>query len=415
MEFKIEILEQKDIHGRPWLLCKGKLNEYLGSLKDSFYDFAIQRRIVKNQYLDSLFQTVKRNEPIPIITLTYNANNLSINDKTLSIDMSKVEILDGLQRTFRLWSYKKISEEYKPEYEDKIIDFVKKIKGVKDYDLMFDSGVISSTIIKELIKANDINKLDEYYRDFDIYFIIWVGLDDNEVVRKMLVLNAGQKQVSKVHQFELLFLHIWDEIKKNSKIHILREKDAKAFSVKKGEKEVGEFMFSSVIVSMMSLIERKPLRVATENLITEDFDEPDSELYQKVFRQPFVDKFLNNLFNLDSSITAKESNYGKSWFVKDTTLSGFFAAVGNFINISSNWTNEELESKVDKAIQNLDKLITAEGLNLIDFKNEYDSFSSRNVNIGNHIRKVIAYHIEEVLKGSNPLWKDSFQKIKEGK
>ena len=174
-------------------------------------------------------------------------------------------------------------------------------------------------------------------------------------------------------------------------------------------------MFASVIVSMMSLIERKPLRVATENLIAEDFDEPDSELYQKVFRQPFVDRFLNNLFKLDSSIATKESIYGKSWFVKDTTLSGFFAAIGNFINISSNWTNEELENNVDNAIQNLDDLIKIEGLKLIEFKNEYDSFSSRNVNIGNHIRKVIAYHIEEVLKGSNPSWKDSFQKIKEGK
>lgn len=415
MEFKIEILEQKDINGRPWLLCKGKLKEYLESLKDSFYDFAIQRRIVKNQYLDSLFQTIKRKEPIPIITLTYNAKKLSINDRSLSIDMNKVEILDGLQRTFRLWSYKKIGEAYNPDYKDKIIDFIKSVKQVKDYDLMFDSGVISSSVIKELIKANDIESIDEYYKDFDIYFIIWAGLDDYEVVRKMLVLNAGQKQVSKVHQFELLFLHIWDELKNNSKIKIIREKEPNAFAVKKGEKEIGEFMFSSVIVAMMSLIEKKPLRVATENLITEDFDEPDSELYQKVFKQPFVDRFLNNLFKMDSSISLKEGVYGKAWFVKDTSLSGFFAAIGKHIDISSNWTDKELEIKVDSAIQNLEDLIKEEGLKLVDFKNEYDSFSSRNVNIGNHIRKVIAFHIEEVLNGSNPLWKDSFQKIKEGK
>lgn len=415
MEFRIEILEQKVIHGRPWLLCKGNLKEYLESLKDLFYDFAIQRRIVKNQYLDSLFQTIKRKEPIPIITLTYNEKNLTINDKALSIDMSKVEILDGLQRTFRLWSYKKIGEVYNPEYNDRIIDFVKNVKQIKDYDLMFDSGVISSSVIKELIKSNDIENINEYYKDFDIYFIIWVGLDDYEIVRKMLVLNAGQKQVSKVHQFELLFLHVWDELKNNSKIKIVREKDPNAYSVKKGEKETGEFMFSSVIVAMISLIERKPLRVATENLITEDFDEPDSELYQKVFKQPFVDRFLNSLFKLDSSISFKESVYGKAWFVKDTSLSGFFAAIGKYIDVSSNWTEQELESKVESAIQSLDDLINSEGLKLSDFKNEYDSFSSRNVNIGNHIRKVIAFHIEEVLKGSNPLWKDSFQKIKEGK
>jgi hypothetical protein len=41
-----------------------------------FYNFSIQRKIVKNQYLDTLVSTIKHGDPIPLITLTYNEKGL---------------------------------------------------------------------------------------------------------------------------------------------------------------------------------------------------------------------------------------------------------------------------------------------------------------------------------------------------
>lgn len=417
MNYQVEILESKTINGKPWILCKGKLSDYLNSLKINFYDFAIQRRIVKNQYLDTLFNTIKKGEPIPIITLTYKENEVKIEEnRTASFDMDKIEILDGLQRTFRLWSYQNVAEKYRPEYADKLLEYVKDLKIEPSYELMFESGVISTAIIRELIKTEDINEIKNIFSDFDIYFIVWAGLDDHDTVRKMLVLNAGQKQVSKVHQFELLFLHIWDEIKDNSKVQIKREKDPISSSIKKGEKEIGVFMFSSVIVSLMSLVEKKPMRVSTEKLIAdENEEESDSDLYQKVFNQPFINIFLTNLYELDSQISNVEKEYGKSWFVKDTTLSGVFAALGKSIEVNHNWTVEELEQNAINGFKKLNGLINDQKLSLGDFQKEYDTFSSRSVNIGNHIRNVIAYHVGQLLQGEKPTWKNSFIKIKEGK
>src|SRR5689334_19852767 len=103
---KLTILDYKQLPDRGWILCRGNLLEYLENLKEDFYKFSIQRKIVKNQYLDTLISTIEQRDPIPIITLTYNDKNIKVNvGDILNINMQNVEILDGLQRTFRLWAY----------------------------------------------------------------------------------------------------------------------------------------------------------------------------------------------------------------------------------------------------------------------------------------------------------------------
>lgn len=152
---ELEILKIKVIEHRTWYLCQGNLLTYLESLKPTFYDFAIQRRIVKNQYLDTLYKTIKAGDPIPMITLTYKNPKLEIETGgKAKIDMAKVEILDGLQRTFRLWSYKILSDRYNDEQDKAIIDFARKLK--EENDLFFQSGVLSTTLIRTLIEKGEI-------------------------------------------------------------------------------------------------------------------------------------------------------------------------------------------------------------------------------------------------------------------
>ena len=70
------------------------------------------------------------------------------------------------------------------------------------------------------------DKLHSLYAQYDIYSAIWDGLSDDDIIKKMLILNAGQRSVSSVHQFELLFLHFFDDNKLtlDRNIHLYREK-----------------------------------------------------------------------------------------------------------------------------------------------------------------------------------------------
>lgn len=392
------IFEEKKIEVRTWYLCKANLLEYLEGLKPDFYDYAIQRRIVKNQYLDKLYTTIKTGEPIPIITLTYKDVCLQN-----GIDLSKSEILDGLQRSFRLWALLTISKNYQGE------DYRKYALKLKETNpLFFDSGVVSTKLIKNLIETTEIYNIENIFRSYDIYFVIWTGLAEKEVIQKMLVLNAGQKAVSPTHQFELLFLHIYEEIKKNNNgIKLYREKDKEANNIKKGNRNIGDFMFSSIIVALQSFVEGKALRVSTEKLIDIEFEENNSEtnfLLEEVFNRDFILFFLDEIHKLDEIISREPK--GREWFSKDTTLSGIFAGIGSKIKLNS------VENIYDSSKALFDKLnskIDNQGINLDEFTKEYNGLSSRNINIGNFIRKAIMNYVIGLLSDNNPSWSIIFR------
>jgi hypothetical protein len=349
-----------------------------------------------------------------MITLTYKQPVMKIKSAGITeIDMEQVEILDGLQRTFRLWAYKILSETYNGEKDKAIIDFAKKLK--EENDLFFESGVLSTTLIRSLIEKDEIKNIKDSFSKFDIYFIVWSGLQEKEVIEKMLVLNAGQKAVSKTHQYELLFLHFYDElISKQKQIKLHREKEKSASDVKKGNREVGEFMFSSVIVGLQSFIEMKPLRISTDDLIgLEPEVDTEPDIYEAVFSSDFIKTYIDQLYNIDLAVSEKDSQKGKEWFVKDTTLSGVFAAVGKHIKIEKSWTKKELSEFANKGFTTLRDRILEKGFDLSEFTAEYNSLSSRQVNIGNFIRKVIMNYTYELIQGNSPVWKVIFEESKE--
>lgn len=408
---KIKILEKKEIQHRGWYLCRGNLKEYLEGLKTEFYEYAIQRRIVKNQYLDKLYSTIQIGDPIPTITLTYNKKKLNEGkENDAFIDLNEVEILDGLQRSFRLWAYLQASLLYSESKED-YRTFAKKLK--ESNPLFFDSGVMSTRLIKELIETKEIDKIPSIFESYDIYFTIWTGLTEKEIIQKMLLLNAGQKSVSKTHQFELLFLHFYETTKSlGEKVTLYREKDSKANDIKRGKRNVGEFMFSSIIVALQSLVEGKPLRVSTEKLIDNEFQDneeiPDN-IYNSVFNREYIKLFLSELYELDKIIIENEEK-GKEWLSKDTTLSGLFAAVGKNINFNE---HANIQEQTKAIFSKLNKNITENGLSLKDFTSEYNVLSSRSVNIGSFIRKVVMEFISGILEDKQLSWTEVFNQVKE--
>ena len=103
-----QILDYKEVgDGKSWYLCKGKLYDFIEALHKDFYEYQIQRRIVRNVYLDGLYKSIQDNTPIPPLTLTASNASVSRNRDEVNVDFSSgnVDILDGLQRTFRLWIY----------------------------------------------------------------------------------------------------------------------------------------------------------------------------------------------------------------------------------------------------------------------------------------------------------------------
>lgn len=415
--YKLNILDCKTLPDRIWLLCKGDLNEYLTNLKPEFYNFSIQRKIVKNQYLDTLITTIKEKDPIPLITLTYNDDSLipKTGDE-IQVNMENVEILDGLQRTFRLWAHHVLIAEYEKSKMMDVTTFAKKIKA--DYPSFFETGIVSLTKIKNYYQSGEFEEIKTAFQNFEIYFTVWVNLSPKKVIHKMLVLNAGQRSVSKTHQFELLFLYLWEDLQKQlSDINLYREKDPYANKVKSGVRDSGDYMFTSVIVALRSFLEKKPLRVSIDDLeVTElSNDETSEDINENIFNTGFIKLFLQNLKKLDDVVTKMEPDEGKKWFVKDTTLSGILAGLGAYAKIDQKQSIEDITNVFQTSFDKLITKVASNGFNLIDFTKQYNLLSSRSVNIGNFIRKVIMDYTIQILNDDTPSWEAIFNsKTKNG-
>lgn len=406
---KIEILDKKQIaNQQSWFLGKISLWDYLSAVEPDNYEYEVQRGIVKNRYLDSILDSIYKKEVIPPITITTNEFELADDNKFLIINNGKFNILDGLQRTYRLWLYKEIADIASSnrilfdEYD--INSIVSKLKDNKYYY----PGVIPIIQIKELLNTDkDINvsKISQIYEDFDIYLYIWSNLSEKDIVNKMLILNAGQRKVSINHQYELMFIQVLKDMYIPDNISLIREKDTRYGSVRRGNRKIGEYIFSSAIIGIQSLIEGRPIRLSPDNIeigVEDNYVSKDE--VDRFFNQPFLNTYLNSLMDLDISLNKYGDDYNK-WFVKDTTISGIMGAIGaNLKDIYDDYSN-----KYKDVIKSLcQKINASDCFNIQDFYIEYNLLSSTKINIGDKVRDAIFKYSKALIKGENIRWKDAF-------
>lgn len=283
-----------------WILAKMNLYDYIGNLKRNFFDYDIQRRIVPNLYLDKIWETVLRDDFIPSITLTTTDKAIETDfskDENL-INLSQCEIIDGLQRTYRLWSLiylEKVLEKIQSKSADEIIQFIRD-DVTYGGNKLFNLKILSRKNLKTLLENNHalLDKYIEAYRSFDIIINIWVNLSQEEIIRKMLTLNAGQKGVTSTHQFELLFLHFFESLELPKDVQLLREKDPDYFKIKNGnDRKTGQFLMSSVVIALQSYIQGKPLRISQVNKINiDDFNIDENDAFRYFTKQNLEDFFL---------------------------------------------------------------------------------------------------------------------------
>jgi len=396
------LFDSKKTKTGKWYLCKCNLYEYLTDLAPNFYDFQVQRRIVRNIYLDGLYNTIISGDPIPAFTIT--ADKVSINGTSLEIDMKKANILDGLQRSFRLWAileFHKIAEENSITTPREFIRYMKEEGGFGEMVLGLD--FVSSSFLKKVFDKESYNSIINAYKEFDIQIVIWEGLSENDIMKKMLLLNAGQRPVSSTHQYELLFLHKINEIipKLGETIKLYRERDGEYYKIKRGDRSVGEYQMSSIIIALQSLIEKKPLRIAPANMIEWDSDSFfEAEYVAKYFNTEFLCNFIYLIRKMDEVLSEKDPNY-LQWFGKDTTLSGIFAGLGKYINSEDNLLNG-----INKAI---DRINSGEcDFCITEFERELSKLAGSRINVGNAVRKAIAAYTQELFTNGSSSWSNAF-------
>ncbi len=396
----ITILKEKKLQtGKKWYLAVCNLLEYIESLKDEFFNYDIQRRIVKNLYLDKLWTTISSGDPLPSITLTANVKGDIGNS---SVD--EFEILDGLQRSFRLWAIKYLDDLLKRMNTQDVSVLIEEMRKDENGKRLLDSKVINRSILRKLLTDDKINieNLINCYAQQDIVLNIWSGLNDEEIINKMLTLNAGQRSVSSTHQFELMFLHYFKKLEVPKGVQIIRERDDEYFSVKKKERKCGQFIMSSIIIAIQSLIERKPVRIQTVNDLRTN-DSVVEESSASFFTKDNLEAFINLLLELDKKF---DNDKIGSWIMKDTTLSGLFAAIGAVYN--QEWTYN-VPLMLD-FIHNKITVLNDDNINYNEFQGAYNNLSSVTVNIGNAVRKAVYIYFKNLFLNKPMSWQEAFNR-----
>ena len=303
------LLKTKSLkNGSSWYLATCNLLDYLQSIKPDAFDYDIQRRIVKNSFLDKLWESVISEEPFPAITIT--VQNAHEKDGILTID--DYDILDGLQRTFRLWSILYLHGIVENNKVRDVKEIINKMKEDKDGNRILESGIMNRTIIRKLLDPEsevELHKIIDAYKRFDIVLYVWTGLNDDEIIKKMLILNAGQRSVSSTHQFELMFLHYFSQLTIPQGVRIIREKDSDYFAVKNRDRECGEFLMSSIIIALQSFLEKEPVRIQPANALRID-DTVVQMSYANYFSKDDLSLFIIYYSNFDRNLEVMQSVSG---------------------------------------------------------------------------------------------------------
>lgn len=405
---KIDLYKARKVDdGRTFYIGAGKLYDYLSELRTDFFNFDIQRRIVVNSYLDSIGDTVKNNIPFPAITLT---TQTAIEDDAPVLDLSKCEILDGLQRTFRLWAiyYSFYLSEVNNELNYKNVYALLNEDEKGKY--IIRNNILNTRTLRDLFNIDDAGKrkidtLIDAFKKYELDLNVWYGLNDEEIVKQMLILNAGHKRVSSVHQFEIIYLHYFDRNRLviPNGIKILREKDTDYRKIASStERKKGMFALHSVMIAFQSYYKGSPLRIKGVNEISLNFENSEiDKVFSEVLISSVLSKFLVAIKKIDDKVS--EFSGGGHWLAKDTTMSGMFAAFGY------NCPDESLLDDYS-LIENFAKDITEEELNLSEYRYAHDNLASSRINVGSKVRFSVFNAIVSYKPGKKIDWFKAFGK-----
>jgi len=405
------ILDKMQENAGTCYLTKITLSDFVTSLPLEYQDYEVQREIVTNTYLDNLIDTVLQQKHIPPIVLVIDDGKFSIQDEKITI--TEFKILDGLQRTYRLkliWdSIQFFNGQVLLSAE---ILGLKRIQLSRRYSEELEKMNSNSKVLEGIIKYyNEKSKTEKevvVQNCFNNYqwFEIWSNLTPEQEVNKMLVLNAGHKPVKTQHQLELLFLNLIPIIKKSGldSFVLVREKDSNSTVFSKNRVK-GQFHFSHLITSILSLNEGKPI-TANVNLVhktqSSDFE---IEQFDPYFNYEFLHKFIEILLKLDTSLSQQYGELGIKWMGREVSLVGMFAALGKF-GIKESISALVMLEKLDNSI-----VKNPASLNLSDYEVVRNNLDLSKINIGTVNKNAIYNGIYALLQNNEQtiIWSNHFK------
>jgi hypothetical protein len=392
-------------------LVKLRLGEYIKGLPDSYRSYEVQREIVKNTYLDKLINTILEQQHIPPIVLVLEKKtDFTIKGTTISIKYFK--ILDGLQRTYRLKVIYETMELFEKEFKlsKEILGF-SRLQVSKKYKSELEKIESNSTIFFKIIEYfnnKQLKSVNSIHSLFDTiqWFEIWTNLTPDEEVEKMLVLNAGHKPVKTKHQLELLFRHILPIIQKQfpGQFTLIREKEPGSAKFSR-ERKIGQFQFATLITTILSLSQGRPLTSNIDLIQKKQSDYFDDEIFDVYMSYSFLSELIRVLLTIDRVLQKQYKEIGIKWMGRETSLVGMFAAVGKL--------KEERELTPLQAIKLLETKISEnpKALALQEFENARNSQDLAKINIGNVNKRAVYNGLHDILaENSNKIkWLEYFK------
>jgi len=391
-------------------LTKIKLGDYITSVPENYKDYDVQREIVSNVYLDNLIQTVFEKKHIPPIVLVLEEQDFKLNG-TKSIEILRFKILDGLQRTFRLKTIYDTVQFLKAKMESENILQFNRLEISRKYRTELETINSSSAILTRAIelyertqdKDSDLLNFFEKYQ----WFEVWTDLSPEEEVNKMLILNAGHKPVKTKHQLELLFMNILPIIQKVGPrgFEVKREKEISSTSFSKN-RIVGQFHFSHLIISILSIAEKKPLTTNVDLIQKRQSDYFDDTIFETYLNFKFLHTFLEVLLRIDQTLAGEYPIEGTKWMGREISLVGMFAATGKYAYDSKIEPDAALRMLEDKVIQH------PASMNLSVFEEQRNSVDLAKVNIGTINKRAVYNGVYDLLiSGQVIQWSKHFKSM----
>ena len=391
----LKVIDTFEERGAKGYFCRVGALDFVESLPINFKDYFVQRGIVSNRYLDTLWETLEQRLHIPIIVIVGDPSNDKLPNPEL---LGNWKILDGLQRTNRLKIIVDTARFIDQEMTGEIgisrnghLD----VRGLtKRYKSRLNAFDCPPVLFAKMVRAKAENPnilLLDIIAENTLWLELWVGLTENEQIRKMLLLNAGHKSVSIKHQIELLFSSYLPIFNNAFPGGIVREREQSSMAYSKRRTQ-GQFFFAHLVTAFESLKLGKPVStnadfaadVANEGQSSADtfIDISESDLYD----------FCDFLKVLDREFS---DDIGIRWLGREVVLAGLFAAIG----VSS----KQAKVPYSQIYENLSSDVSGlkKWLNLEQFEVVRNSQDTGSVNIGNMNKNAVMLAIKDYLDNNH--------------
>lgn len=363
------------------LYGKMPITDYLNIVGDDFENFSIQRRreshkayrrlkqdVIDGALLPSISLAVKPTKVPNLLPLLESGENES-DWSELEAELSKgglVDILDGLQRTYIL------------------------------------------TDIKE--------EGHEFMEGQEILAEFWFEQDLQNLIYRIIVLNAGQKPMSMRHQIELLFMSLREHLEQSIQdLKIFTERDnSRRRSAKKYSLALIAAGYHAFLTASAEL--KKDNIVASQLMDSNALDASEEELGDSFNR--FV-SYLDKLSRIDEEIfriyegSQQEISDGdaderettganRHWIADENVFLSFFAAIAQFGKL------EDKRPRIDDALAKLEGKLKAanvgeDPMHLLTFSNLKKGANPRRSNVGVATRKLITNGFKEFFRESGDI------------